>query len=80
MVSDRQTLIKFITDTYPISDYAAKLIADNFERKPLPNFFFIQVISILKLSLKFPHFLSESRICSDYADGTDFLMAYIQYV
>jgi CRP-like cAMP-binding protein len=37
MISDRQTLIKFITDTYPISDYAAKLIADNFERKLLPK-------------------------------------------
>jgi len=37
MGSDRITLIKFITDTYPILDYAAKLIADNFEHILLPK-------------------------------------------
>jgi CRP-like cAMP-binding protein len=31
MTSSRQTLIQFIKETFPVSDYAAKLIADNFE-------------------------------------------------
>jgi CRP-like cAMP-binding protein len=37
MTSDRQVLIQFFKDIYPISDYAAKLIADNFEQKLLPK-------------------------------------------
>jgi CRP-like cAMP-binding protein len=51
MTWDRQTLIQFIKDTYPISDYAAKLIAENFERKDLSK-------NILTLK--------EGKINSDY--------------
>jgi CRP-like cAMP-binding protein len=34
---ERETLTQFIKDTYPVSDYAAKLIADNFVHKSLPK-------------------------------------------
>jgi len=37
MKSERNTLIRFIKDTYPVSDYAANLIAENFEHKSLPK-------------------------------------------
>jgi len=34
---ERETLAQFIKDTYPVSDYAAKLIVDNFVHKSLPK-------------------------------------------
>ncbi len=37
MTSNRNILIQFIKDTFPISDYAAKLIAENFEHTILPK-------------------------------------------
>lgn len=37
MHTDRKVLIQFIKDTYPVSDYAAKLIAENFEYKVIPQ-------------------------------------------
>jgi CRP-like cAMP-binding protein len=37
MNSNRDILIQFIKDTFPISDYAAKLIAENFEHTVLPK-------------------------------------------
>lgn len=37
MNSDRNILTQFIKNTFPISEYAAKLIADNFEYKIFPK-------------------------------------------
>jgi len=37
MTSDKDILTQFIKTTFPISDYAAKLIADNFEHITLPK-------------------------------------------
>lgn len=37
MISDRKILTQFIKDTFPISDYASELIADNFEQIRLPK-------------------------------------------
>lgn len=37
MESKNQIIISFIKETFPISDYAAKLIADNFEHSILPK-------------------------------------------
>lgn len=51
MISDRKILTQFIKDTFPISNYAAKLIADNFEH-----------ISLSKNTLT----LKEGKINSDY--------------
>jgi CRP-like cAMP-binding protein len=51
MTSNRDTLVQFIKDTFPISDYASKLIADNFEHTTL-----------LKNTLT----LKEGKVNSDY--------------
>ncbi len=37
MNGSKQVLVQCIKDTFPISDYAAKLIADNFEHATLPK-------------------------------------------
>lgn len=37
MNSERSSLIKFIKDTFPVTDYAAELIANNFHHKTLPK-------------------------------------------
>lgn len=39
MIINENILIEFIKETFPVSDYAAKLIADNFEPKTLPKNF-----------------------------------------
>jgi CRP-like cAMP-binding protein len=63
MNNDRNILTQFIKDTFPISDYAAKLIADNFEHKIIP-----------KNTLT----LQEGKINSDYIFLEDgFMRSYV---
>lgn len=63
MNTDRNILTQFIKDTFPISDYAAKLIADNFEHKIIP-----------KNTLT----LQEGKINSDYIFLEDgFMRSYV---
>ncbi|MFZ5971366.1 MAG: Crp/Fnr family transcriptional regulator [Bacteroidota bacterium] len=60
---DKSILIQFIKSTFPISDYAAKLIADNFDHK-----------SLTKNTLT----LQEGKINSDYIFLEDgFMRSYV---
>lgn len=63
MNTDKSILTQFIKDTFPISDYAANLIADNFEHKIIP-----------KNNLT----LQEGKINSDYIFLEDgFMRSYV---
>ncbi|GAB4342194.1 MAG: cyclic nucleotide-binding domain-containing protein [Flammeovirgaceae bacterium] len=63
MNTDRSILTQFIKGTFPISDYAAKLIADNFEHKIIPKNTFT---------------LQEGKINSDYIFLEDgFMRSYV---